>query len=67
MSFREYLYAVEEKPLSDTLISKDFSLIDNFSEKYKPSLSVRFSLLPYKNQDWMINIPLYAVCSAVKL
>ena len=33
-----------------------------FYEKYKPELSVRFSLLPYKRQDWMVNIPLYAVC-----
>ena len=33
-----------------------------FYEKYKPNLSVRFSLLPYKRQDWMVNIPLYAVC-----
>ena len=32
-----------------------------FYEKYKPNLSVRFSLLPYKRQDWMANIPLYAV------
>lgn len=33
-----------------------------FYEKYKPELSVRFSLRPYKRQDWMVNIPLYAVC-----
>ena len=33
-----------------------------FYEKYRPNLSVRFSLLPYKRQDWMVNIPLYAVC-----
>ena len=34
-----------------------------FSEKYKPKLSVRFSLLPYCDQTWMINIPLFAVCN----
>ena len=132
LSFREYLCAVNEKALSDALLSKDFSLIDGFSEKYiyhlknyyyvggmpevvknfalhgdynteakkppssrissfkkrtrsfpsklrpkqmsvpkalkpftkkyKPEVSVRFSLLPYKRQDWMVNIPLYAVC-----
>ncbi len=33
-----------------------------FHDKYSPSLSVRFSLLPYRRQDWMVNIPLYAVC-----
>lgn len=34
-----------------------------FYEKYHPEKSVRFSLLPYKDQDWMVNIPLYAVCN----
>jgi predicted AAA+ superfamily ATPase len=34
-----------------------------FYDKYGPSLSVRFSLLPYSNQGWMVNIPLYAVCT----
>ncbi|WP_191014249.1 ATP-binding protein [Treponema zioleckii] len=34
-----------------------------FYDKYKPPLSVRFSLLPYKKQEWMVNIPLYAVCT----
>ena len=34
-----------------------------FYEKFHPEKSVRFSLLPYKDQDWMVNIPLYAVCN----
>ena len=34
-----------------------------FYDKYGPPLSVRFSLLPYCNQGWMVNIPLYAVCT----
>ena len=34
LSFREYLCAVNEKALSDALLSKDFSLIDGFAEKY---------------------------------
>ena len=34
-----------------------------FYEKFHPEKSVRFSLLPYKEQDWMVNIPLYAVCN----
>ncbi|MCR4632144.1 MAG: ATP-binding protein [Treponema sp.] len=33
-----------------------------FYEKFKPKESIRFSLLPYREQDWMTNIPLYAVC-----
>ena len=34
-----------------------------FRDKYNPPLSVRFSLLKYKNEGWMVNIPLYAVCN----
>ena len=34
-----------------------------FYDKYGPPLSVRFSLLPYCDQGWMVNIPLYAVCT----
>jgi len=32
-----------------------------FAEKYHTETAVRFSLLPYMNQGWMENIPLYAV------
>ena len=34
LSFREYLYAMNEKPLADALLTKDFRLIDGFAEKY---------------------------------
>ena len=34
LSFAEYLCAVGEKPLSDALFSKNFSIIDSFSQKY---------------------------------
>ena len=34
-----------------------------FYDKFKPAHSVRFSLLPYREQEWMMNIPLYAVCN----
>ena len=32
-----------------------------YHDKYQPHLSLRASLLPYKKQDWLINIPLYGV------
>lgn len=32
-----------------------------YREKYSPTLSLRSSLLPYKDQEWLINVPLYAV------
>ena len=38
-----------------------------YNEKYKPNISLRTSLLPYKEQDWLINIPLYAVSSIREL
>ena len=34
LSFREFLCAMEEKPLSDALATKDYTLIDNFADKY---------------------------------
>ena len=34
-----------------------------FVDKYHPNLAVRFSLLPYKEQETIINVPLYAVCN----
>ena len=32
-----------------------------FCEKYQPSYAVRISMSDYREQDWMTNIPLYAV------
>ena len=34
-----------------------------FSDKYHTEVSVRFSLLKYCDQGWLVNIPLYAVCN----
>lgn len=34
-----------------------------YYEKFHPNEAVRFSALKYKKQDWMVNIPLYAVCN----
>ena len=33
-SFREFLCAVDQKVLSDALNTRDYTLIDNFSDKY---------------------------------
>ena len=33
----------------------------SFCEKYNPDKAIRTSLAPYKNEEWMVNIPLYAV------
>ena len=34
-----------------------------YCNKYHPERAVRFSALKYMNQEWMENIPLYAVCN----
>lgn len=34
LNFREVLYAMDEQSLADALATKDYALIDNFSEKY---------------------------------
>lgn len=32
-----------------------------FCEKYQPATAVRTSMLEYKKEDWMINLPLYGI------
>ncbi len=32
-----------------------------FTEKFHPQQAIRFSMSPYREQDWMTNVPLYAV------
>ena len=34
-----------------------------FCEKYKPAKAIRASLADYKHEEWMINLPLYAINS----
>lgn len=42
----------------ESLKSKSFRL---FCEKYKPAKAIRTSLLAYKQEGWMTNIPLYGI------
>ncbi|MDR1560644.1 MAG: ATP-binding protein [Clostridiales bacterium] len=32
-----------------------------FADKYKPPVSVRLSMADYKREDWLLNLPLYAI------
>ena len=34
-----------------------------YYDKFHPEKAVRFSTLKYMDQEWMVNIPLYAVCN----
>jgi hypothetical protein len=42
----------------ENLKAKSFRL---FCEKFKPQTAIRASLLPYKDEGWMQNWPLWAV------
>jgi predicted AAA+ superfamily ATPase len=35
--------------------------LKSYHQKYNPPLSLRFSMSDYRHQDWMINVPLYAI------
>ena len=32
-----------------------------FCDKYKPSLALRSSMANYKEEDWLVNVPLYMI------
>lgn len=34
-----------------------------FCEKFQPATAIRTSMLPYKEETWMVNIPLYGIIS----
>ena len=42
----------------ENLRAKSFKL---FCEKYKPEIAYRTSLADYKMEDWMTNIPVWAI------
>ncbi|MBQ9539742.1 MAG: DUF4143 domain-containing protein [Treponema sp.] len=48
-----------EVKASENVRSKSLSF---FREKYGNHTAIRFSLAKYIEQDWLVNIPLYAVC-----
>jgi len=35
--------------------------LKTYREKYNPPLSIRMSMADYKREDWLLNLPLYAV------
>ena len=37
-----------------------------YCEKYKPEIALRSSVSNYREQDWMTNVPLYALSSYLK-
>lgn len=35
--------------------------LKTYREKFNPEISVRTSMSDYKKEDWLVNLPLYAV------
>lgn len=77
--YKPYYYAGEKSTYKvDLLIQKGKNIVpievkaeENlraqslkvYCEKYKPAYAVRTSMSDYREQDWLTNIPLYAVCN----
>jgi predicted AAA+ superfamily ATPase len=53
------LIPVEVKA-EENLKAKSLSV---FEQAHKTGQALRFSMSPFRQQDWMVNMPLYAVCS----
>ena len=35
--------------------------LKTYRERFEPELSVRTSMADYKKEDWLVNLPLYAI------
>lgn len=35
--------------------------LKSYKEKYNPQLAIRSSISDYKKEDWLLNLPLYAI------
>ncbi len=38
-----------------------------FCKKYKPAIAIRTSMSDFREESWLINIPLYAILSLIKI
>ncbi|MFA6308948.1 MAG: ATP-binding protein [Clostridia bacterium] len=54
---KEEIVPVEVKA-AENLQSKS---LKNYYQKYQPKISVRTSMSDYRKEDWIVNIPLYAI------
>lgn len=44
-------------------VSQHAKSLKAYCQKYNPEYAVRFSLKDYREEEWLVNLPLYAVCS----
>ncbi|MCD7955533.1 MAG: ATP-binding protein [Lachnospiraceae bacterium] len=40
--------------------------LKNYCQKYKPEIAVRSSMSNYREQEWMVNVPLYALAAYLR-
>ncbi|MGD9156198.1 MAG: hypothetical protein PVG90_11955, partial [Bacillota bacterium] len=38
--------------------------LKTYCEKFQPKLAIRTSMADYQKEDWLVNLPLYAVSEA---
>jgi uncharacterized protein len=57
IQFQNEIIPIEVKA-EENLKSKSLKV---FVEKYKPSTAIRTSMNGYREQDWLTNVPLYAI------
>ena len=63
IQYQHLLIPVEVKA-SENLQAKSLRF---FVQKYKPELAVRTSMSDYRKEEWLVNLPLYAVSELVKI
>lgn len=63
---QDFLLQIENKVVPvEVKISSNLNSprLKAFYDKFHPEKSIRFSALPFKDQAWMCNYPMYAVCN----
>ena len=41
--------------------------LKTYQEKFSPEVSVRASMANYKKEEWLVNLPLYAINQIMKI
>ena len=52
------MYKIAIEKLYEWKCSKSLKI---YRERFSPKLSVRTSMADYKKEDWLLNLPLYAI------
>ena len=60
MELEDRCTLLESQPESGALYA-EFAKFAVFHEKYRPAKSIRTSMADYKDEGWLINLPLWAV------